>query len=88
MFERAVKREPYALEYVPDEYKTHEICERAVGKSTCQLGFVPDWFGKPKMSYIEDVGLFLFDTFDEQHNSYKNCSALKKRIDRVLLPDT
>ena len=64
MFERAVKREPYALEYVPDEYKTHEICERAVGKSTCQLGFVPDWFGKRKMSYIEDVGLFLFDTFD------------------------
>ena len=39
------------------------------------------------MSYIEDVGLFLFDKFDKQHYSYKNCGTLKKRIDRVLLPD-
>ena len=48
MFRRAIKSEPYTLEYVPDEYRVHEICERAVGKSICQLGFVPDWFGNLK----------------------------------------
>ena len=40
MYDRAVEREPLSLGYVPDQYKTQEMCERAFKR----VSYVSEWF--------------------------------------------
>ena len=44
MCEKAVRRVPYTLDYVLDQYKTQEMCDDAVRRKSWLLGYVPDWF--------------------------------------------
>ena len=45
MCNRTVNEWPWLLGYVPDQYKTEEMCYRAVERYLSSLQFVPDWFG-------------------------------------------
>ena len=40
----AVRRDPYALEFVPDDFKTEDICNDAVRREAYMLKYVPDHF--------------------------------------------
>ena len=40
-YNKRVRREPHSLEYIPDDYKTQEMCKKAVEADSCLLKFVP-----------------------------------------------
>ena len=44
MCEKAIKKGPWSLEFVPDHLKTQEMCEKAVDDELDTLEFVPDHF--------------------------------------------
>ena len=44
MCDKAVRMEPYSLEFVPDRFKTQEMCIRAAKVGPWQLNDIPDWF--------------------------------------------
>ena len=44
MCERAIEESPYNLEFIPDHFKTQEICDKEVRNDLRTLLFVPDWF--------------------------------------------
>ena len=39
-----IEDEPETLEFVPDHFKTQEICDEAVKEDSWELEFVLDWF--------------------------------------------
>ena len=39
-----MRRVPYTLGYVPDQHKTHEMCDDAARRRPWLLKYVPDWF--------------------------------------------
>ena len=41
--------DPFSIRYVPDQYKTHQMCDKAVDSCLTALKFVPDWFVGSKM---------------------------------------
>ena len=54
MYEKAVKEDPYALKFVLDQYKTREMCGKAVEAHLPILEFVPD---KCKTQEMYDEGI-------------------------------
>ena len=36
--------DPFSIRYVPDEYKTHQMCDKAVDSCLAALKFLSDWF--------------------------------------------
>ena len=42
MFKHAVKKLPYLLRCVPDQYKTHQMCDKAIVENGGTLKSVPD----------------------------------------------
>ena len=42
----------FFIRYVPDQYKTQQICDKAVDDCLAALKFVPDWFVTSKMVKI------------------------------------
>ena len=40
----AVGLDPYTLVCVPDQSKTHEMCNKVVRMDPWLLNYVPDWF--------------------------------------------
>ena len=42
MRNKAVCMDPYSLEYVPDRFKTEEMCNKAVRSEPYTLRYVPD----------------------------------------------
>ena len=43
-FNKRVRRDPFSLEYIPNHYKTQEMCNKAVKAGPCLLKFVPACF--------------------------------------------
>ena len=43
MCKNAVKKLPYLLKYVPDQYETQQMCGKAILKNGGTLKTVPDW---------------------------------------------
>ena len=41
--------DPFSIRYVPDQYKTHQMRDKAVDSCLAALKFVPDWFVGSKM---------------------------------------
>ena len=35
---------PFSIRYVPDQYKTQQMCDKAVDDCLASLKFVADWF--------------------------------------------
>ena len=42
MCNKAVRMDPYSLEFVPDHLKTQEVCDEAVHREPYTLRYVPD----------------------------------------------
>ena len=40
-FNKRVRRDPHSLEYIPNDYKTQDMCNKAVETDRCLLKFVP-----------------------------------------------
>ena len=41
--------DPFSIRYVPDQYKTQQMCHKAVDDCLAALKFVPNWFVTNKM---------------------------------------
>ena len=49
--------DPFSITYVPDQYKTQQMCDKAVDDCPAALKFVPDWFVISKMINIPFAAL-------------------------------
>ena len=43
-FKKRIRRDPYSLEYMPNDYKTQQMCNKAVEVDPYLLKFVPVHF--------------------------------------------
>ena len=63
MRNKAVENYPYALEFVPECYKTQKLCDKAVSTYPSTIKFVPECFMTQKKCVIKQLivaFLFLF----------------------------
>ena len=44
MCKNAVKNLPYLIRYVPDQYKTQQMCDKAILENGAKLKSVPDCY--------------------------------------------
>ena len=44
MYDKIISENPVSLRYVLDQYKTQQMCSRAVDDYLTALKLVPDWF--------------------------------------------
>ena len=44
MYNKAVRNNPWLIGRVPDNVKTHGICDKAIEDDPSFLQFIPDWF--------------------------------------------
>ena len=44
MYKNAVKNLPYLIRYVPDQYKTQQMCDKAILENAEKLKSVPDYY--------------------------------------------
>ena len=44
MCKNAVKKFPFVIKYVPDQYKTNEICDKVIIENGRMLRFTPDCY--------------------------------------------
>ena len=92
MCNRTVNEWPWLLGYVPDQYKTEEMCYRAVERYLSSLQFVPDWFGtqqeqlKIYLDYWFVSQQQLIVSYTEWYEGYKRRKAQKARIKVEFLP--
>ena len=49
MCKHIVKKLPYLLRYVPDQYKTQQVCDKAILENGGTLKSVPDCYKKCEM---------------------------------------
>lgn len=52
MCDQVVSEYPFLLNYCPDRYKTHEMCNKALDLCLLAIKFVADWFLTSKMFQI------------------------------------
>ena len=46
MCNKVISADPFSIRYVPDQYKTKQMCDETVYDCLAALEFVPDWFVK------------------------------------------
>ena len=39
-----ISEDPFSIRYVPDQYKTQQMCDKAVEDCLAALKFIPNWF--------------------------------------------
>ena len=44
MSDEIISGDPFPIRYVSDQYKTQQMCDKAVDDFLTALKFVPDWF--------------------------------------------
>ena len=86
-----LKIDQLLLEYVPDEFKTRDICDKALLKEVCCVEHVPDYFITDKI--CDQVEEKLENVYDDKSrmiydriNAYKERKNLKLKLARDLLP--
>ena len=42
MYKNTVKKLPFIIKYVPDRYKTKEMCNKVILENFAKLGSIPD----------------------------------------------
>ena len=52
-YNKRMRRDPHSLEYIPDDYKRQEMCNKAVETEPCLLKFVPACFGMHCLKVVE-----------------------------------
>ena len=63
MRKEAVRREPYALPYVPDHFKAQKMCEKAIEEDPWQLYSVPDRFKTKRMLKMNQKPYNIYRSF-------------------------
>ena len=62
----AVDIEPRLLEFVPDHFKTQEMCDKALRDYLFSLQLVPDWFvTKERVCMLDDNSEYRDDDDDD-----------------------
>ena len=77
------------LNYCLDRYKTHDVCRIFIDVYPMKLGYVHDWFVKPKMLVVLYNNNFDFNDFyksSTRHDIYNQRKANKKQIYHELMP--
>ena len=83
MWNRTVQSDPWALRYVPDQYKSQKMCNEAVQSDLWLLEYVPDQFVTQEMWHEEE-----FDDDDELitwRDAYEQRKAQKAKIKEELM---
>ena len=52
MCDSIISEDPFSIRYVPDQHKTQQIYDEAVGDCLAAFKFVPDWFVTSKKIQI------------------------------------
>ena len=88
MCDKAVRREPYKLDYIPDQFKTKEMRNEAICRKPCLLEYVPDWLVTQEQVKIwHDDDYYCDDNKTvEWYEGYKNLKARKAQIKEELMP--
>ena len=61
---KIVSKDPFMLNYCPEKYKIHEMCDKAVDSCVLALKCVRDWFIMSKMIEKLDNAVFSNDYID------------------------
>ena len=88
MSDEAVRREPYKLDYSPDQFKTKEMCNEAIPRKPWLLKYVSDWLVTQKQVKIwHDDDYYCNDNkLVEWYEGYKKLKAQKAQIKEELIP--
>ena len=89
MCEKAVDASPWQLKYVPDQYKTHETCDKVVRDDRSSLRYVPNRFvtGERVCLWYDNSDYYADDedNFFKWYEYYKKRKAQKASIKEELL---
>lgn len=85
---REVKKFWYSLQYIPDEFKTYELCKCAVENQGLALEYVPKWFVTQEICDIavkeNSIALAYvpgkFITGEMVKIAFDNCTDMRKRV--------
>ena len=83
---KAVEVDPWLLKYVPDHFKTQEMCDAVVIEDPLLLRYVPDWFVTQQQVKLRDD--YCIDDRLKWHDGYKKRKAQKAQIEEKLTPIT
>ena len=90
-----ISEDSFSVKYVPDQYKTKEMCDNAVDDCLAALKFVPDWFVITKM--IKNLFTVLYADenivyFNEDSSNVTFCcngmGILSVNLNKINLDDT
>ena len=75
---------------VPDQFRTQEMCEKAVEEWFYVIKYVPNWSVTPKiLEYLGNSKCSnkkVLDAPDDWRKGYKQCKAQKAQLKEELLP--
>ena len=75
--------------FVPDRYKTQEMCDETVEKVSWSLEYVPNWFvTQGQILWRDDNDYCNDDRLIEWYEGYQNRKAQKASIKKELIPIT
>ena len=85
---RDPQRHPGLLWPVPDQYKTQEMCDKAVEEDLGLLEYVPDWFVTQQQVELwhDDDDYCNNNEMIRWYDGYKKREAQKAKIKEELLP--
>ena len=90
-----ISEDPFSLSYVPDQYKTEQMFDKAVDNCLAALEFVPDWFLTSKMieklftALYADENILYFNEGSGNVTFFCNeMGILSVNINNVNLDDT
>ena len=99
MRDRITSEDPFSVRCIPDQYKTQQMCDKAVDDCLAPLKFVSDWFQNGYFytdlnnANLDDSN---YDADDPDtitrvrllvwYIKFENCKALKKELNKELMP--
>ena len=76
-YNKAIDNSPYALESVPECYKTQKMCDTAVDTYPSAITFVPECFvTKERCDESVNKCFFVFDSIRDQYKTQKCVTIL------------
>ena len=89
MCNEVIVERPWLLQYIPDQFKTQEICDNAVNHSQYMLEDVPDWLvTQQQLKRWYDHDSCYDDEIIEWYNGYKKWRTQKAKIKKELMQVT
>ena len=85
---KALGVDPWQLKYVPDHFKTQEMCDKAVSDYHFSLRLVLDWFvTQQQIDILYDDGyVYSNNEMIKRYHDYQKRKAQKASIKEELMP--